>query len=143
MLCSHLKISPPCRRFPPQTRGEHLWCRSARDASVVWLFPWHTPTNPIFISSCPWRCHSCRMLPGLHGPPQEPPCHCSQQLPLAAPYPRSPRGLGAEICSQEALVPAGTGLCCDSYKWRDLGRVYNYLYCFFFVLSSCKNLTSA
>lgn len=74
MLCSHLKMAPSSRRFPPQTRGEHLWCRSAGDASAARLFPWHarvshTPTNPIFSCSCPWRCYGCRMEPGLQGPP--------------------------------------------------------------------------
>jgi len=97
MLCSHLKIAPSCRRFPPQTRGEHLLRRTTRDASV-------DSRGGCFHGRCMCQCcaapHAARNLIFYTSPfpegataagcwsdlgdPQGHPCHSSQQLPLAA-----------------------------------------------------------
>lgn len=140
MLCSHLKIAPSCRRFPPQTRGEHLWCRSTGDASAAWrggcFHGTHTNKSHFYTSPCPGGATAA----GWHldfRDPQECPCHPSQEIPHAAPCPRSAGSRGVLAGSSRACRETCAG---DSYEWRNLGRVYNYMYCFFLCCPATKTL---
>lgn len=125
MLCSHLKIAPSCRRFPPQTRGEHLWRRSTRDARADWrggcfhgtrtcrgrAAP-RALTNPIFIPLLSLKVLQLCDVGRTSGTPGKlPVTPANSLLQPHTPLPRSPGVLLAQACSQEALVTAETELC--------------------------------
>lgn len=132
MLCSHVKISPSCRRFPPQTRGEHLRCRSTGEPRGLAgrLLPHQCMCQGC--SAGTNKSHFCT-APSPGGAAAAG-CHLDFRDPrnrpvppakssLLQPHRRCPGVLGAEPCWQEVLVPADTELCPDSHKHRNLGRV--------------------
>lgn len=154
MLCSHLKIAPSCRRFPPQTRGEHLWRRSTRDARADWRGGcfhgtrtcWghaalHALTNPIFKLLLSLKVLQLCNVGWTSGTPGNlPVTPANSVLQPHMPLPRSPGVLGAEACSQEALMTAETELCHERLQTEESGNGLQLLILFLFVLSSYKNL---
>lgn len=136
MLCSYLKIAPSCRRFPPQTRGEHLWRRSTRDARADWrggcfhgtrtcrgrAAP-RALTNPIFIPLLSLKVLQLCDVGRTSGTPGKlPVTPANSLLQPHMPLPRSPGVLGAEACSQEALVTAETELCHELLQTEESGK---------------------
>lgn len=134
MLCSHLKIAPSCRRFPPQTRGEHLWCRTPRDVSVdSWGSRFHdrctcrycaaphAARNLIFYTfPFPEGATAAGCWSDLRAPPRTP-CHSSQQLPPVVPRPPScqPGSTGSRD-----LLPGNPCTCrCKAVPWAPTNRV--------------------
>lgn len=145
MLCSHLKIAPSCRRFPPQTRGEHLRRRSTGEPRQRGggcfhntRTRWHCATQ---IPLCTAPSLGVPQLQDVTGTPGNCPVTPANSFLLQPPM-HCPGVLGAEACSQEALVPAELCLYLShvSYKHRNLGRVYNYLFCFFLYYPATKIL---
>lgn len=102
------------------------------------LFPWHAHQQiPFLYFSLPWRCYSCRMAPGLWGPPGT---SLSPQ-PRDSSCPRSPGVLGAEACSQEALVPAERVVLVTPTNWGIWEGFIITMYCFFLYCPATKTLS--
>lgn len=158
MLCSHLKIAPSCRRFPPQTRGEHLWCHTTRYASA-------DSRGGCFHDRCTCQCcttpHMVRnliffiLLLSLKvlqprdvgwtsdsplGHPVTPANSFLQQHHVH--LPTSPGVLEQRLAPRKPLRLQMQGCAMSSFKQSNLGRVYNYSSCFFLYYSGSKNLTS-
>lgn len=159
MLCSHLNTTPSCRRFPPQTRGEHLWCRTTRDASGdSWggcfhdrcrcrccAAPHHMQRGiSFFILPLSLKVLQPRDVGRTSGTPRD----TLSLQPTASsgsatsPFPPAQEHWEQRLAPRKPSCLQMQSCAVSSYKQSNLGRVYNYSYFFFLYYPNSKNLTS-